>query len=231
MLRVTAVRIAAAFILVALTLSLPVADAGSIGLQHIMLKGKFLVPDEDGEIIFKAGSKKLSVDLKKVYLQKHSVKKLKDLREGTEMLAFAKYTPWADGDELERMACLVAGQHYPPPHVPKSKSLPTWHKGQLHFNSNKTIAYVNGASLPTGVGRATCVIEKAKLDDFFVTKKSGKKTAKPAYVRGVYMEIERKGKKTKIFVPKVITLPARGIPGKEYKYILDPSKMYKDLSG
>lgn len=234
MLRRFVLRIAAIVSVLMLTVAAPVANAGKLQLQQITLKGKFVVPDpadDTGFYYFKAGGKKHLISLESVELQKHSVKKLKEIKPGTEMLLFAKFTPWADGDEFERMACLLSGPHHAPPHTPKGPSLPTWYKGSLSFNSNNTIAYVDGASLPTGVDRVTCVIEKATVGDFFDTKKNGKKKAKTAYIRGTYMKIESKGKSSKVFVPSVITLPTRGLPSKEYKYILDPSKMYKDLSG
>ncbi len=220
-----------AAILIALTLILPSAFAANAKRQDVTLKGKFVVSEADGEIVFKAGGKSLAIDLKKVRLQKHRVEKLKDLPAGTQMNVFAKYTAWSDGDEFERMASLVAGKHYVPKHVPASRNMATWYRGGLHFASNKSIAYVDGASLPTGVDRPVCVIESANFAEFFETKKSGKKKAKPAYIRGTYVLKKIGGKKKKVFIPLVITLPTRGIPTKEYQYILDPSKMYKDLGG
>ncbi|MEM7168415.1 MAG: hypothetical protein AAF581_23410, partial [Planctomycetota bacterium] len=146
------------------------------------------------------------------------------------MGVFSRYKEWSDGDEFEAMACLLAG----PVAVPRPKvtdgNKPDWRFGLLSFNSNKTIAYVDGATLPTGVGRAVCVVKRATLSDFFETKR-GKRKAKVAYVRATYREKRVDGKKKKVVVPRVITLPTRGIPSKEYKYILDPSKMYKDLIG
>ena len=147
------------------------------------------------------------------------------------MMIFAKYKEWSDGDEYERMVCLVAGTHYAPKHKRPSSHLPSWYRGRLRFNSNKSGVYLGQASLPAGVDRPTCVIERAKLADFFVTKKSGKKKAKTAYVRGTYTIKEVDGKKKKAFKPMVITLPTRGLSSKEYQYILDPSKMYKDFAG
>lgn len=212
-------------------LLLPAGTALAQVKHHVTLKGKFLIQEEDGKTVFKAGSRKIEVDLSKVRLQKHSVKKLAELRPGTDMTLFAKFTPWSDGDEYERMACLIAGTHYVPKHEPNSANMPTWYRGPLSFNSNQTVAYVNSATLPTGVDRAVCMIEPARVGEFYLTKKSGKKVAKVAYVRGYYTVKKDGKKKKKVFVPIVFTLPTRGIPKKEYQYILDPAKMYKDLSG
>lgn len=97
---------------IALTLFLPTALAQETKSQEITLKGKFVFSEEEGEIVFKAGGKSLAIDLQKVRLQKHRVEKLRDLPAGTQVNVFAKFTPWSDGDEYERMACLVAGDHY-----------------------------------------------------------------------------------------------------------------------
>ncbi|MEM7261689.1 MAG: hypothetical protein AAF488_06830, partial [Planctomycetota bacterium] len=93
-----------------------------------------------------------------------------------------------------------------------------------------TIAYVDNTVLPTGVDRAVCLLEEAGIEDFFETKKSGKKKAKTAFVRGVYSEQRVDGKKKKVFSPRVISLPTAGIPKKEYQYILDPAKLYRDVA-
>lgn len=105
----------------------------------------------------------------------------------------------------------------------------TWYRGRLHFAGNKSIAYVEGATLPTGVDRPVCVIESAHCAEFFVEKKNGKKLAKAAFIRGTFVVKKIGDKSKKVFIPRGITLPTRGISTKEYKYILNPSKMYKDL--
>lgn len=220
-----------AAILIALTFVLSTAFAASAKRLHVTMKGSFVVSDGENEVAFKVGSKSFTVDLKKVKLQKHRFEKLKDLPAGTPMHAFATYKEWSDGDELERVACLVAGQHSPPAYKPANENMRTWYTGELRFAENKSIAYIDGASFPTGVDRPTCVIETANLADFFETKKDGKKVAKPAFVRGRYAVKTAGGKEEQVFVPQVITLPTRGIPAKEYEYILDPAKMYEDLEG
>lgn len=220
-----------AAILTALTLVLSTAFAAGPKRLDVTLKGSFVVSDGDAGVAFKAGGKTFAIDLHKVRLQRHRVEKLKDLPAGTRMFVFATYKEWSDGDEFERVACLVAGEHLPPEYNPKSANMRRWYTGGLRFAENKSIAYVDSASLPTGVERPTCVIEVADFSLFFENKKDGKRVAKPAYVRGRYAVKVVDGKEEQVFVPQVITLPTRGLPAKEYEYILDPGKMYEDLEG
>ena len=215
--------------LIALTLFLPAALAQESKRQDVTLKGKFVFSEDESDVVFKAGGHSHPVDLSKVRLQKHRVEKLKNLPAGTPMHVFAKFTEWSDGDEYERMACLVAGAHVVPRHKPANANMPTWYYGPLRLGQNNNVAYVNSGSLPTGVDRSVCVIESASYAELFVEKKSGKKVPKPAYIRGTFVVRKIDGKSHKVFIPRVITLPTRGISAKEYKYILDPAKMYKEL--
>lgn len=127
------------------------------------------------------------------------------------MAVFSRYKEWSDGDEFESLACLLAGKEV---RVPRPKDSdprkPTWRFGLLGFNSNKTIAYVDGATLPTGVSRPVCIVEKARYGDFF-THKGGKKKPKLAYVRAKFDKKKVKGKWKDVLVPRIITLPTTGI--------------------
>lgn len=58
----------------------PTARAAKTKPVEVALKGKFV--EKDGKILFKAGGKSFEINLKKVLLQKHRVKKLVDLSCG-----------------------------------------------------------------------------------------------------------------------------------------------------
>lgn len=226
------VRVLAIWVMIVTPAFAQKSKSGKPKPLEVTLKGKFVPAKEDGaKPVFKAGGKTYEIDLNKVALQKHRVEKLVDLKPGTVMAVFSHYKEWSDGDEFEAMACLLAGDVSK---LPRPKEVegykPRWRFGRLSFNDNNTIAYVDRATLPTGVGRAVCIIEKARIGEFF-NFKGGKRKPKPAYMRAAVSTTRIDGKKKTVLVPRVITLPTRGIPSKEYKYILDPAKMYLDLRG
>ena len=183
------------------------------------------VDEEKFLLTVKSKGKTVEVYYGKAMREKHSVKKLVDLKDGVPMTAFGRVTHMTSTrDYLEQLVVMVAGYFTPPEYRVASIQKAHWQKGPLRFRDEKNTMMLGDYYLHCGKSRPVCVINAAKITDYYETK-NGKIKGKKIFLVGIPKTEKVDGKKVTKFDARRIILPTKGIPKKEYGYILEPWRL------